>query len=343
MNVRLAQSSEVPGSRDHAGVIVDCALYERGVRRPGQLDVSEAPRACGDRERFVWLGMYEPTPEEFDTVRRHFDLHELAVEDALSAHQRPKLETYDESVFMVVKSARYLDATETIEFGEILVFIGDGFIVHVRHGEATPLRDVRRRLESRPDLVACGPSAVLYAIVDQVVDSYGAVLDGLDNDIREVELSVFSEESNDEAAERIYFLKREVLELRDSLAPLQRPLYDLSHLAVPYVNEDTREYFRDVSDHLIRMVEAVNRANDLLASVLSANLTRVGVRQNEDMRKISAWAAILAVPTALAGIYGMNFDSMPELRWRWAYPLVLLFMGLICVGLHRAFKRTGWL
>ena len=324
-------------------MIVDCALYERGVRRPGLLDVSEAARSFGDRESFVWLGMYEPSPEEFDEVRRHFDLHELAVEDALSAHQRPKLEIYDESVFMVVKSARYLDATETIEFGEIVVFIGDGFIVHVRHGEATPLKDVRQRLERRPDLVAFGPSAVLYAIVDQVVDSYEAVLDGLDNDIREVELSVFSEESNDDAAERIYFLKREVLELRDSLAPLQKPLHDLSHVAIPYVAEDTWEYFRDVADHLIRMVEAVNRANDLLASVLSANLTRVGVRQNEDMRKISAWAAILAVPTALAGIYGMNFDSMPELRWRWAYPLVILFMGVICVGLHRAFKRTGWL
>jgi magnesium transporter len=324
-------------------VIVDCALYERGVRRPGRLDVTEAPRSFGDRERFVWLGLYEPTPEEFDAVREHFDLHELAVEDALSAHQRPKLETYDESVFMVVKSARYLDQTETIEFGEILVFIGDGFIVHVRHGEATPLKEVRRRLECRPDLVACGPSAVLYAIVDQVVDSYEAVLDGLETDIREVELSVFSEESNDDDAERIYFLKREVLELRDSLAPLEKPLHDLSHLAIPFVEEDTREYFRDVADHLTRMVETVNRSNDLLASVLSANLTRVGVRQNEDMRKISAWAAILAVPTALAGIYGMNFDSMPELRWRWAYPLVILVMVAVCVGLHRAFKRSGWL
>jgi magnesium transporter len=329
--------------RHNADVIVDCALYERGVRRPGQLDVSEAPQSFADRDSFVWLGLYEPTSEEFDAVRHHFDLHELAVEDALSAHQRPKLERYDESVFMVVKTARYVDDTETIEFGEIVVFIGNGFIVHVRHGEATPLTEVRQRLERRPDLVAYGPSAVLYAIVDHVVDSYEAVLDGVDNDIREVELSVFSEESNDDAAERIYFLKREVLQLRDSLAPLLKPLHDLSHVSIPFVSEDTREYFRDVGDHLASMVENVNRSNDLLASVLAANLTRVGVRQNEDMRKISAWAAILAVPTALAGIYGMNFDSMPELRWRWAYPLVILIMASVCIGLHRAFKRSGWL
>jgi magnesium transporter len=324
-------------------VIVDCALYEQGVRRPGRLEVSEAPRSFPDCDSFVWLGLYEPTPDEFEDVRHHFGLHELAVEDALTAHQRPKLETYDESVFMVVKTARYLDAKETIELGEILVFIGEGFIVHVRHGEATPLTPVRQRLERRRDLVACGPSAVLYAIVDHVVDSYEAVLAGLENDIREVELSVFTEGDIDNDAERIYFLKREVLELRDALAPLVKPLHDLSVLPIPFVDDDTREYFRDVYDHLTRMVDVVNRSNDLLGSVLSANLTRVGVRQNEDMRKISAWAAILAVPTALAGIYGMNFDSMPELQWDLGYPLVIGMMAVICLVLHRAFKRSGWL
>ena len=324
-------------------VIVDCALYEQGVRRPGRLEVCDAPTSFQDRDSFVWLGLYEPTPEEFAEVRHHFALHELAVEDALCAHQRPKLETYDESVFMVVKTARYLDAEETIEFGEILVFIGEGFIVHVRHGEATPLTQVRERLERRRDLTECGPSAVLYAIVDYVVDSYEAVLDGLETDIREVELSVFSDDHIEDDAERIYFLKREVLELRDALAPLVKPLHDLSQLPMPFVDDGTREYFRDVYDHLTHMVDVVSRSNDLLASVLSANLTRVGVRQNEDMRKISAWAAILAVPTALAGIYGMNFDSMPELNWRWGYPLVLVIMASVCLVLHRAFKRSGWL
>jgi magnesium transporter len=323
-------------------VIVDCALYENGIRRPGRLDIAEAPGLFHDEESFVWLGLYEPTSEEFDEVHHHFKLHELAVEDAVKAHQRPKLEMYDESVFMVVKTARYLDAEETIEFGEILLFIGGGFIVHVRHGEATPLSGVRKRVDRRPDLVRCGPSAVLYAIVDEVVDSYEAVIAGLDNDIREVELEVFADEAEG-AAERIYFLKREVLELRDALVPLVRPMHDLATMRIEFVHEDTQEYFRDVFDHLLRMVEEVARCNDLLGSVLSANLTRVSVRQNEDMRKISAWAAILAVPTALAGIYGMNFSHMPELDWLWGYPLVLAFMALVCLGLYRAFKRSGWL
>ena len=288
---------------ENQGVIVDCALYERGVRRPGRLAISDVPSSLATKDAFVWLGLYEPTPEEFDEVRAQFGLHELAVEDALKAHQRPKLELYDESVFVVVKTARYLDADETVEFGEILLFIGDGFIVHVRHGEATPLGEVRRRLEQRRDLVACGPSAVLYAVVDHVVDSYETVIAGLDNDIREVELAVFEDKASD-AAERIYFLKREMLELRDALAPLVKPLYDLAGSRIEFVHEGTQEYFRDVYDHLARMVEEVGRSNDLLGSVLSANLTRVGVRQNEDMRKISAWAAILAVPTALAACMG---------------------------------------
>jgi magnesium transporter len=326
-------------------VIVDCALYEGGVRRTGRLDIADAPTTMGEEGSFVWLGLYEPTTEEFSEVRRHFSLHELAVEDALSAHQRPKLEMYDESVFVVVKTARYLDAEECIEFGEILVFIGEGFLVHVRHGEATPLTPARRSIESRPDLLACGPSAVLYGILDHVVDSYESVVAGLDNDVHEVELAVFADQADDadEAAERIYFLKREVLELRDALAPLVKPLHDLASVRIEFVHEDTREYFRDVSDHLARMVEEVGRINDLLASVLSANLTRVSVRQNEDMRKISAWAAILAVPTALAGIYGMNFGHMPELDWQLGYPAVLAVMAVICVALHRAFKRSGWL
>jgi len=323
-------------------MIIDCALYEKGVRRPGRLAVGEVRSCLLDKHSFVWLGLYEPTSEEFDEVREQFGLHELAVEDALNAHQRPKLELYDESVFMVMKTARYLDVEETVEFGEILVFIGEGFLVHVRHGEASPLTPARRRIEQRPDLMACGPSAVLYAIVDQIVDSYESVVAGLDNDIREVELAVFEDKATD-AAERIYFLKREMLELRDALAPLLKPLHDLAGSRVEFVHEDTQEYFRDVYDHLARMVEEVGRSNDLLGSVLSANLTRVGVRQNEDMRKISAWAAILAVPTALAGVYGMNFTHMPELDWALGYPLVLVIMALVCLGLHRAFKRSGWL
>jgi magnesium transporter len=322
-------------------VIIDCALYEQGQRRPGKLDVADVPDCLADKESFVWLGLFEPTPEEFEQVRQQFGLHELAVEDALRAHQRPKLEQYGDSLFVVLKTARYIDAEERVEFGEIQVFVGEGFLVHVRHGEATPLGGVRRQVEARPDLMACGPSAVLYAIADFVVDSYAPVLIGIDNDVREVESEVFSHAVAN-PVERIYFLKRESLQVIAALEPLQGPLAALVD-GVPYIHEGTHEYFRDVHDHLARSLAAINTINDLLNSVLSANLTRVSVRQNEDMRRISAWVAILAVPTAVAGIYGMNFEHMPELEWRYGYPLVLGGMFLICLLLYRAFKRSGWL
>jgi magnesium transporter len=323
-------------------MIVDCALYERGQRQPGELSLADVPAACKRKDAFVWLGLYEPTDEELDVVRREFELHELAVEDALHAHQRPKLEMYDESVFVVLKTARYVDETEQVEVGEINMFVGDGFIVVVRHGEASPLRDVRRRVEARPDLVACGPAAIAYAIVDKVVDDYAPVIAGIDNDIREVEFEVFSE-ADVNPVERIYLLKREVLELHQAAAPLVDPIEDLVGGHYRFVPDELTQYFRDVGDHLLRVVEQVQTFRDLLTSVLEANLTRVSVRQNEDMRKISAWVAIAAVPTAVAGLYGMNFENMPELEWEFGYPVVLGVIALAGLVLYRAFRRSGWL
>jgi magnesium transporter len=300
------------------------------------------PAACKRQNAFVWLGLYEPTDEELDVVRREFQLHELAVEDALHAHQRPKLEIYDESVFVVLKTARYVDETESVEVGEINMFVGDGFIVVVRHGEASPLRDVRRRVEARPDLVAWGPGAIAYAIVDKVVDDYAPVQAGIENDIREVEFEVFSE-ADVNPVQRIYLLKREVLELLEATVPLVDPIEQLIRGRYRFVPDELSEYFRDVGDHLLRVVEQVQTFRDLLTSVLEANLTRVSVRQNEDMRKISAWVAIAAVPTAVAGLYGMNFENMPELEWEFGYPVVLGVIAVACVVLHRAFRRSGWL
>jgi magnesium transporter len=323
-------------------VIIDCAFYEAGLRQPGRLDLADVPTCTRGDDAFVWLGLYEPTPEEFAEVRRQFRLHDLAVEDALVAHQRPKLELYDESVFIVLKTARYLDAEERVEFGEIQIFIGDGFLVHVRHGEATPLGDVRRRVETQPELLRCGPSAVLYAIADFVVDSYAPVIAGLDNDVHEVEREVFSDRVEN-PVKRIYFLKRQTLEVMAALEPLAVPLSDLAGSRVAFVAQDTQHYFRDVHDHLVRLISRVATLDDLLNSVLSANLTRVSVRQNEDMRKISAWVAILAVPTAVAGIYGMNFKHMPELDAALGYPIVVALMALVCFLLYRGFKRSGWL
>jgi magnesium transporter len=330
-------------------MIIDCAVYHHGERRPGELALRDAFEAASNDNAFVWIGLYEPDEQEFESVRREFNLHELAVEDAIKAHQRPKLEVYDDSLFVVLKTARYLEAEEVVEFGEIMLFLGPQFVVTVRHKPASELRGVRKQIESRPDLLRFGPSAVLYAIMDRVVDDYQPVIDGLDQDIKEVEKEVFSEAGSN-PAERIYMLKREVIEFHQSTAPLTDPLDRLVRGQVRLLHQDMPEYFRDVQDHLLRVVEQVSGFRELLTSVLQANLTQVallqnevGMRQNADMRKISAWVAIVAVPTMIAGIYGMNFDYMPELRWPVGYPAALLAMVVACAFLYRAFKRNGWL
>lgn len=322
-------------------MIVDKALYENGLRRPGELDLEQMYEACRTPECFAWIGLYEPSEEEFDSVRREFDLHELAVEDAVKAHQRPKLEIYGESLFLVLKSARYVDETEEIELGEIQIFVGEGFIITVRHGE-TKLHDVRLELEQRPDLLKLGPGAALYAIIDRVVDDYAPITAALEQDIRDVEAEVFSA-SRSNPAERVYKLKREVLKLYGGVAPLVEPVDRLERGVFRFIPDELGPYFRDVKDHLIRFVRQVDGFRELLTSVLTANLTQVSVRQNEDVRKISAWAAIIAVPTAIAGIYGMNFEYMPELEWRIGYPLVWLVIVVACFMLYRNFKRVGWL
>jgi magnesium transporter len=330
-------------------MIIDCAVYQNGKRRPGELALDEAYEAGCQEDAFVWIGLYEPDEAEFESVRREFNLHELAVEDAIHAHQRPKLEVYDDTLFVVLKTSRYIQTVDTVEFGEIMLFLGPQFVVTVRHKPASALGDVRKQIESRPDLLRFGPGAVLYAILDRVVDDYQPVINGLDEDIKEVEAEVFSQAGSN-PAERIYLLKREVIEFHQSTAPLQEPLDRLVHGQVPGMHGELGEYFRDIQDHLLRVVDNVNGFRELLTSVLQANLTQVALRQNEvgmqqnaDMRKISAWVAIVAVPTMIAGIYGMNFDHMPELGWTFGYPLALLVMGAACLVLYRAFRRNGWL
>jgi magnesium transporter len=324
-------------------VIVDKALYENGLRRPGELDLEQMYEACRSPECFAWIGLYEPSEEEFDSVRREFNLHELAVEDAIKAHQRPKLEVYEDehSLFIVLKTARYVEGGPAVETGEIQVFIGDGFIVTVRHGE-TKLHDVRLQLEKRPELLRLGPGAALHAIIDRVVDDYAPVVGALDSDIRQLEAEVFSNRRTD-STQRIYSLKREVLELYDAVAPLNEPLDRLERFDFPMIPKELRPYFRDVRDHVIRYVREVDAFRELLTSILAANLTQASVRQNEDVRRISAWAAIVAVPTLITGIYGMNFEHMPELGWTFGYPLALAVIALVSIALYRNFKRAGWI
>jgi magnesium transporter len=322
-------------------MIVDCALYEAGRRRPGELPIPHACEESRKDDAFVWIGLYEPTEEEFESVRREFELHELAVEDAINAHQRPKLEVYGDSLFVVLKPATYRHAEGDVEFGEILIFLGDGFIITVRHGEA-PLHDVRVRTEQRPDLLECGPGAALYAIVDRIVDNYQPVIAELDRDVEELERDVFSATATN-TAERIYELKREVLELHAAIVPLAEPLDRLARGQHTLIPESLRAYFRDVHDHLLRVIDRVQASRDLLTSVLAANMTQVTVRQNEDMRRISAWGAIILAPTLIAAIYGMNFKHMPELHWALGYPLALGLIVAVCLSLYVYFRRIGWL
>jgi magnesium transporter len=323
-------------------MITDCAVYTAGCRGSARLELSEAFQASQEPDSFVWLGLHEPTPDEFKAIQVEFSLHELAVEDALKPHQRPKLEVYDDTLFVVLRTARYVDPEEVVEIGQIMLFVGDGFVVSVRYGEGMRLAGIRKELEGRPEFLKQGPGAVLHAIMDRVVDAYIPVLEGLDHDIGEIEHDVFSPNGSS-SSERIYKLKREVLEFSRATTPLVEPLHRLVRGHLPHISGDTREYFRDVEDHLLRVVSQVRDSNDLLTSMLDANLAQVTLRQNSDMRKISAWVAIAAVPTMVAGIYGMNFDHMPELRWTYGYPLVASIVATVCVLLYRGFKRAGWL
>ena len=320
-------------------MIVDCAVYEGGKRREGELAVREAGEAAGEDGTFVWLGLVEPSEEELGEIAAEFGLHELAVEDAVHAHQRPKVEAFGNTLLVVVKTAHYVDPEEVIEVGELSIFVDENFVVGVRHGDVD-LSPVRARLEARPDLLEKGPGAVLYAIVDHVVDRYIEAAHGFDTDVREVELQVFS---GNNPTERIYRLEREVLEFQSATAPLGEALEELCADDYPAIPRDLHEYFRDVEDHLRRVGSRIENFRQLLDSALEANLTQVSVRQNEDMRKISAWVAIAAVPTMVAGIYGMNFRHMPELHWRFGYPAVLLIILSVCLYLYRRFKRAGWL
>ncbi|MDP9392047.1 MAG: magnesium/cobalt transporter CorA [Actinomycetota bacterium] len=309
----------------------------------------EALQVAADTGGFVWLGLYEPSQGELDSIADQYGLHPLAVEDAVYAHQRPKLERYDDALFMVLKTATYVEheeltaTSEVVDTGEVMVFLGANYVITVRHGGHGGLADLRRRLEEEQrDLLCLGPSSVLYAVADLVVDTFVEVASAVEEDVEDLEASVFSPERTDDIG-RLYHLKRELLSLRRAVGPLEVPLQKLADRPVDVVPEAIRSYFRDVLDHAIRVRDQVSALDELLSSILQASLARTSMADNEDVRKISAYAGIIAVPTAIAGIYGMNFEYMPELQWRWGYPMVLLIIALSCVLLYRGFKRNGWL
>jgi magnesium transporter len=322
-------------------MIVDSAIYVDGRRAVEPASLEETYKACREQHGLAWIGLYEPTEEEFSSVAEEFGLHPLAVEDAIKAHQRPKIERYGETLFTVLKPARYLDESETVEFGEIHAFVGRDFVVTVRHGKASTLDRVRRRLESMPELLSRGPEAILYGIMDRVVDDYGPVVAGLENDIDEIETEVFG--GNPEVSRRIYELSREVIEFERATAPLVGILSSLIEDDAYQIDPEVRRFLRDVQDHTLRVTEQVVGFREILQNILSVNLTLVGLSQNEQLKRISAWAAILFAPTLIGTLYGMNFRYMPELNWLLGYPFALSLMVLVSVSLYVVFKRRGWL
>jgi magnesium transporter len=321
-------------------MIVDSAIYVDG-RRDAHRPLEEIHDTWREKGGFAWIGLYEPTREEFDSVAGEFGMHEIEVKEALKIHQRPKIERYGETVFVVLKAARYVEEREEVEFGEIHAFVGSDFVVTIRYGEASELGEVRRWAESRPDLLRRGPYAVLYAIMDRIVEDYMPVVAGLEHDIDEIEVEVFG--NKPDVSRRIYELFREVIQFHQATQPLAGALERLTVVEAHGIDPEVRRYLRDVQDRVLRVTERAQGFRELLTNILSVNLTLVSVNQNDQMKKISAWAAVLLVPTLIAGIYGMNFDNMPELHWRYGYLLALSVMVLISFALYRNFKRTGWL
>jgi magnesium transporter len=326
-------------------VIVDNALYRQGVRvdcGTSTSDLSGVRMRATDAGDFVWVGLHEPTKHELETVAKLYDLHPLAVEDALLAHQRPKLERYEESLFLSLKTLWYVDENDAVETGEINMFIGENFVVTVRHGSGGGLHDARIALEGMQNVLAHGPSAVVYAVCDQVVDAYEDVAKELVTDVDEVEASVFATERTNDSA-RIYILKRELAEMRRAVQPLRDPVNRFATGAVRGVDSDAAPYFRDVADHLNRVAETMEDLETLLTAAFQAHLAQISIQQNDDMRKISAAVGLVAAPTLVAGIYGMNFVHMPELGWTVGYPLSLLLMAMSSLAIWIIARRSGWL
>ncbi|GAA2845260.1 magnesium transport protein CorA [Actinoplanes cyaneus] len=329
--------------------VVDCGVYVAGERIPGSFTPDQAFAEVRRRDdAFVWLGLHQPSEHEMTEIAHTYGLHELTVEDAVKAEQRPKLEQFGEVHFLVLRTARYVphqeltESSQVVETGQMMIFVGDRFVITVRHGEASEMTPVRADLEKqRANLLEQGPWAVAYAVTDRVVDHYLVVAEQVEADLDLIEEGVFSRDRS-APIQQVYQLKRELVEFRRAVVPLQRPLAGIiaSQGVVP---KEIRRYFRDVQDHLTRTVEQVSSYDDLLNSILQARLAQVTVDQNNDMRKIAAWAGIATAWTAAAGIYGMNFEYMPELHWRYGYPGLMAFLAVITVILYRAFRRNGWL
>jgi len=328
--------------RDDSNMIVDYALYQNGQRYNEPSNLPELIMKARNDGGFVWLGLAEPTQTEFDKIMGDFRFHPLAIEDAVNAKQRPKFEEYPGVQFCVLKTVFYDEEKSLVSTGEIFCFIGDYFIVVVRHGDGAPLRNTRHQLEGNPEQLEKGPYAVLHAVIDHVIDCYIDIAAELEADVVQVESKVFNGKRQTQSQD-IYFLKREIIEFRHAIDPLLSPLQKLASEGAAHVPSNLTPFFRDTLDHLSRASDAAAGLDSLLSSALQADLAHVQVQQNEDMRKITAYVALASVPTMVAGIYGMNFDFMPELRWKFGYPIVVGSLLVLTGILYRKFKNADWL
>jgi len=321
-------------------MIVNCAVYADG-RKVGAVETDDISEILKFPGQFVWIGLHDPDEPLLRKMQEEFTLHDLAIEDALRAHQRPKVEEYGDSLFVVLRTA-YLEGA-AIELGETHVFLGPRYVVSVRHGASMPYRDVRTRCEATPALLRKGPGFVLYALMDFVVDQYFPIVEALEEQLEVLEEEIFGGTFSSATTQQVYALKRDLVTFKRAVSPLVDVCNRLTRFDVALIPEDVRVYFRDVYDHVVRINETIDTMRELLTTALEANLSLIAVRQNEDLKKLAAWAAILAVPTMIAGIYGMNFDFMPELHWRLGYPFACALMLTICATLYWWFKKSKWL
>lgn len=328
--------------RPNSAKVIDCAAYSGGLR-VADVGIDDIRITLTREGQFIWLGLYEPDRELLRQIQQQFGLHDLAIEDAYNAHQRPKLELYEGSLFVVLRTAHLSASPRRLEFGETHIFVGSNYVVTVRHGSLRSHIGVRQRCESTPHLLAKGPGYVLYALMDFVVDQYLPIVQSIEEEVQELEDAILGEATNSEATPRIYHLKRDLLALRRAVSPLVEVCNRLMRFDFQHVPEDTRPYFRDVYDHIVRLNETIDAQRELLTTALEAHLSLLSVAQNEHMKRITAWAAMIAVPTMIAGIYGMNFSNMPELHWHYGYLASIVGMALASLGLYLGFKRSGWL
>ncbi len=321
--------------------IVNCAAYSAG-RRIADVELNKVHEVLKATNQFVWIGLHEPSEDVLIKVQEEFELHDLAIEDAHLAHQRPKIELYGDSIFVVLRTAQMNQEHHT-EFGETHFFVGPNFIVTVRHGSTVPYTEVRARCEAMPDLLSKGQGFVLYAIMDFIVDRYFPVVHDLEQELETIEDKIFKERPSRETTEQIYQLKRELLEVKRAVSPLVDICNRLMRFDIKCISEETQPYFRDIYDHAVRINEMVDNTRELLNTALEANFSLISISQNDTSKKFAAWAAIIAVPTMVAGFYGMNFKFMPELEWRFGYPIVVGFTVGICIVVYYFFRRAGWL